>query len=80
MNLILLRHGESEWNFQNKFTGWTDVSLTKNGIEEARFSGQQLLEKKIRIKTIYTSLLSRAVETTKIVSEIINFPIEKPHK
>ena len=76
MNLILLRHGESEWNFQNKFTGWTDVSLTKNGIEEARFSGQQLLEKKIRIKTIYTSLLSRAVETTKIVSEIINFPIE----
>ena len=42
MKLILLRHGESQWNFENKFTGWKDVSLTDTGIKEANFSGQQL--------------------------------------
>ena len=38
MKLVLLRHGESQWNLENKFTGWTDVSLTKNGIKEAEFA------------------------------------------
>ena len=38
MKLILLRHGQSEWNLENRFTGWKDVSLTKNGVEEAKFS------------------------------------------
>ena len=74
MKLILLRHGESQWNLENRFTGWKDVSLTNTGIKEATFSGDQLLEKNLKIKSVYTSLLNRAIETTEIVTRIINFP------
>ena len=49
MKLILLRHGESKWNLENRFTGWTDIALTSSGIEEASFSGKQLLKKNIKI-------------------------------
>ena len=73
MNLILLRHGQSQWNLENRFTGWKDVSLTVQGIEEARFSGNQLIKANLKIDSIYTSLLERAIETTNIVTEIINF-------
>ena len=73
MKLILLRHGESEWNLLNKFTGWTDVDLTENGINEAKFSGKQLLKKNISINTMYTSLLIRATHTSDIVSNIVGF-------
>ena len=44
MKLILLRHGESQWNLENRFTGWKDVDLTEVGISEARFSGKKLRE------------------------------------
>ena len=74
MKLILLRHGESQWNLENRFTGWKDVSLTNTGIKEATFSGDQLLEKNLKIKSVYTSLLNRAIETAEIVTSIINFP------
>ena len=57
MKLILLRHGESEWNLLNKFTGWTDIGLTDNGINEAQFSGKQILKENISINTLYTSCL-----------------------
>ncbi|OUX36973.1 MAG: phosphoglyceromutase [Candidatus Pelagibacter sp. TMED273] len=73
MKLILLRHGESEWNKLNKFTGWTDVDLTKQGIDEAAFSGQQILNEKITVDYIYTSLLKRAINTSKIVADILDF-------
>tara|TARA_B100000029_G_scaffold75829_1_gene67559 strand:+ start:2553 stop:3296 length:744 start_codon:yes stop_codon:yes gene_type:complete len=73
MKLVLLRHGESEWNLLNKFTGWTDVALTDNGINEAKFSGEQLLKKNLSINTLYTSLLVRATHTADIVSSIIGF-------
>ena len=73
MKLILLRHGESEWNLLNKFTGWTDVDLTENGINEAKFSGLQLLKNNLSINTLYTSLLIRATHTADIVSSIVNF-------
>lgn len=76
MKLILLRHGESQWNLENRFTGWKDVSLTEKGIAEANFSGNQLLKANIKIKSVYTSLLNRATETTDIVTDIINFPKE----
>lgn len=76
MKLILLRHGESQWNLENRFTGWKDVSLTETGIVEANFSGNQLLKANIKIKSVYTSLLNRATETTDIVTDIINFPKE----
>ena len=73
MKLILLRHGESEWNLLNKFTGWTDIGLTDNGINEAQFSGKQILQENISINTLYTSLLVRATQTANIVSDIIGF-------
>ncbi len=73
MKLILLRHGESEWNRQNKFTGWTDVDLTNNGVNEARFAAQQLINENISIDTLHTSLLKRAINTAYIVAETINF-------
>ena len=73
MKLVLLRHGESEWNFLNKFTGWTDVNLTEDGIQEAEFSGRQLVKENIFINTLYTSLLVRGTYTAEIVSDIIGF-------
>jgi len=76
VKLILLRHGESQWNLENRFTGWKDVSLTETGIAEASFSGNQLLKANIKIKSVYTSLLNRATETTDIVTDIINFSKE----
>jgi len=74
MKLILLRHGQSQWNLENRFTGWKDVSLTQNGIDEAIFSGKQISKMNIKINSVYTSLLNRATETTDIVTNIIKFP------
>ena len=73
MKLILLRHGESQWNLENRFTGWKDVDLTKNGVEEAEFAGNQILKENIKIQSIYTSILKRAIRTANIVSGIIYF-------
>lgn len=73
MKLILLRHGESKWNLENKFTGWTDVSLTKKGEEEAKQAGQRIIQEGITVNSVYTSLLIRAIETTNIVCNEINF-------
>ena len=58
MKLILLRHGESQWNLENKFTGWKDVSLTPTGIAEANFSGNELLKKNLKIQSIYSAYSS----------------------
>ena len=77
MRLILLRHGESQWNLENKFTGWEDVTLSETGIKEAEISAKKLIENNIKVSTIHTSLLKRAINTAKIVAELINFPIEK---
>jgi 2,3-bisphosphoglycerate-dependent phosphoglycerate mutase len=77
MKVILLRHGQSQWNLENRFTGWKDVSLTDAGIQEAKFSGNTLLENNYNIKHVHTSLLNRAIETANIVADIIKFPYEK---
>ena len=61
--LILLRHGESRWNQENRFTGWTDVDLTENGKGEAKNAGVLLSKNKIEIDLIYTSYLKRAIKT-----------------
>ena len=73
MKLILIRHGESVWNLLNQFTGWTDVGLTDNGVEEARFAAKKILQKNILINTIYTSLLLRSTHTAKIIADTIGF-------
>jgi 2,3-bisphosphoglycerate-dependent phosphoglycerate mutase len=61
--LVLLRHGESTWNKENRFTGWTDVDLTPKGIEEARAAGKQMLADGYTFDVAYTSLLKRAIRT-----------------
>ncbi len=65
--LVLLRHGESTWNRENRFTGWTDVDLTERGVAEARRAGQQLGEEGLRFDVAYTSVLKRAIRTLWIV-------------
>ncbi len=77
MKLVLLRHGESQWNLENKFTGWEDVSLSPAGIVEANFSGNVILENNLEIRSVYTSILNRATETTEIVTDIIKYPKEE---
>ena len=64
--LILLRHGQSQWNLENRFTGWTDVSLTEKGIEEAQFAGKLMKKHNIEIDLIFSSVLKRANETAKL--------------
>src|SRR6202012_2513393 len=61
--LVLLRHGESEWNASNQFTGWVDVNLTDRGRSEAVRSGQLLAEHGLLPDVLYTSLLRRAIST-----------------
>src|SRR5579863_9879963 len=65
--LILLRHGESDWNRENRFTGWTDVDLSATGIEEAHRAGQILLAKGLTFDVAFTSVLKRAIRTLWIV-------------
>ncbi len=65
--LILLRHGESQWNLENRFTGWVDVPLTPRGEGEARIAGEHLRD--LPIDKFYTSVLQRAINTAKIALE-----------
>ena len=62
-SLVLLRHGESTWNRENRFTGWTDVDLTERGVAEARRAGRQLREEGLEFDVAYTSVLKRAIRT-----------------
>lgn len=65
--IVLLRHGESIWNRENRFTGWTDVDLTEKGVEEAVKAGDLLKEKGFLFEKAYTSYLKRAVKTLNVV-------------
>ena len=64
--LVLLRHGESQWNLENRFTGWTNVDLTKKGEEEAKKAGELLNQEEIEFDVVHTSLLKRANRTMEI--------------
>src|SRR5215467_9764466 len=67
--LVLVRHGESEWNLKNLFTGWRDIDLTENGIKEARAAGRKLKAQGIRFDVGYTSALKRAQRSLDLVLE-----------
>lgn len=67
--LILLRHGQSTWNQENLFTGWTDVGLTQQGEDEARASGRLMLDEDLRPDILHTSVLVRAIRTAEIALE-----------
>lgn len=72
MKLVLVRHGESQWNLENRFTGWTDVDLTQKGIEEAKKGGQTLKEGGFIFDAAYTSYQKRAIKTLNYILEEID--------
>jgi 2,3-bisphosphoglycerate-dependent phosphoglycerate mutase len=65
--LVLLRHGQSQWNLENRFTGWWDVDLTTAGVEEARAAGTLLRDKGLDFDCCFTSVLTRAIRTLHLV-------------
>lgn len=78
--LVLLRHGESTWNKENRFTGWTDVDLTEKGREEAKTAGQLLKSGGYAFDLVFTSLLKRAIRTSNIALDELDqlwLPVER---
>ena len=75
MNLILIRHGQSEWNALNQFTGWKDPGLTAKGVEEAHNAGRIINNLKINFDLVFTSALIRAQNTAEIILKEINQPL-----
>ena len=72
IKLVLVRHGESIWNKENKFTGWTDVDLSENGIKEAKDAGKLLKENNYSFDIAYTSVLIRANHTLDLILKELN--------
>lgn len=80
IKLVLVRHGQSMWNLENRFTGWTDVELSENGINEAKEAGKILKEKGFSFDVAYSSVLKRANDTLNYILEEMgeqNIPIKK---
>lgn len=80
MKLVLIRHGESQWNLENRFTGWKDVDLSPKGVEEAKNGGKLLKEMGLTFDVAYTSYLKRAIKTLNFVLEELNelyIPVNK---
>src|SRR5205085_11397471 len=79
IKLVLLRHGESTWNKENRFTGWTDVDLSEKGREEAQHAGELLKEQGYVFDIAYTSVLKRAIRTlwmTLDELDLMRIPVE----
>ena len=79
-SLVLIRHGQSAWNLENRFTGWWDVDLTPKGVEEARAAGVLLREKGLDFDLCFTSLQTRAIKTLHLALEEMQrlwLPVEK---
>ncbi|MEG8221051.1 2,3-diphosphoglycerate-dependent phosphoglycerate mutase [Sphingomonas sp. HH69] len=78
--LVLIRHGQSSWNLENRFTGWWDVDVTEKGVGEARSAGQLMKEKGLDFDQCYTSLQTRAIKTLNLALEEMGrlwLPVEK---
>ncbi len=78
--LVLIRHGESTWNKENRFTGWTDVDLSEKGVQEAYEAGRALKEAGFEFDFVYTSVLKRAIKTMNIVLDVLDqdwLPVER---
>ncbi|CAN5434537.1 2,3-diphosphoglycerate-dependent phosphoglycerate mutase [soil metagenome] len=79
-SLVLIRHGQSAWNLENRFTGWWDVDVTEKGAEEARAAGRLMAEKGLDFDTCFTSLQTRAIKTLNLALEEMQrlwLPVEK---
>ena len=72
IKLVLVRHGQSMWNLENKFTGWTDVELSPKGIAEAKGAGKVLKEKGFSFDLAFTSVLKRAEDTLRYILKEMN--------
>ena len=70
--IILVRHGESIWNQESKFTGWTNIPLTDNGRKEAKKIGLFLIKNNIVPNILFSSVLNRSIETSNIIKDTIN--------
>ncbi|MDN3646996.1 2,3-diphosphoglycerate-dependent phosphoglycerate mutase [Pontixanthobacter aestiaquae] len=70
--LILVRHGQSQWNLENRFTGWWDVGLTDKGVAEAKAAGRLMAEKNVLPTTCFTSFQTRAIKTLNLALEEMN--------
>ena len=80
IKLVLVRHGQSMWNLENRFTGWTDVELSEQGIKEAKEAGKVLKEKGFEFDVAYTSVLKRANDTLNYILDELgekDIPIKK---
>lgn len=78
--LVLVRHGESQWNLENRFTGWVDVPLSEKGVREAKSAGERLKKESIHFDEAFTSVLARAQNTLKLILECLgqsSIPVEK---
>ena len=78
--LVLIRHGQSSWNLENRFTGWWDVDLTPQGVEEARLAGELMASRGLDFDTCFTSLQTRAIKTLHLALEPMLrlwLPVEK---
>ena len=71
-NLILVRHGQSLWNLEKRFTGWADIGLTEQGKSEAKYAGQLIDETNIKFDAYFTSFQKRAINTLKMILEILD--------
>ena len=80
ITLVLLRHGQSTWNRENRFTGWTDVPLTKQGIAEAKDAAKVMKENEFDFDAVFTSVLKRATHTTNIVLKEMGLKKTAVHK
>ena len=75
-HLILVRHGQSQWNQKNQFTGWTDIDLSEKGKQEAKQAGLSLSQKNIPIDKAFSSALKRAIHTLEIILKTMNLNID----
>jgi len=78
--VVFVRHGESLWNKENRFTGWTDVGLTENGMREAEFAGQLLKQNQFKFDVAFTSVLSRTIKTFNTIADELDLhyiPVNK---
>lgn len=83
IKLVLVRHGQSAWNLENRFTGWTDVDLSENGVKEAKEAGKLLKAKGFKFDKAYTSVLTRANHTLALILKEMgeeNIPIKRTYR
>src|SRR5262249_35307760 len=80
VKLVLLRHGQSQWNLENRFTGWVDVDVTAQGENEARKAGAMMKDEKLSFDVAHTSVLKRAIRTLTLALDVMDrawIPVHK---